>query len=119
MKSILAHKLFINIIPFFLGLFTSFSLPPYNFLIINFITFPFLLFFLIDNFKKSKWISFKIGWLFGFGYFVSNIYWITNSLTFDDQFKTLIPIAFLAIPLFLGLFYGIVTLICSFFFFKK
>ncbi len=119
MKSILAHKLFINIIPFFLGLFTSFSLPPYNFLIINFITFPFLLFFLIDNFKKSKWISFKIGWLFGFGYFVSNLYWITNALTFEEIFKPLIPFALILIPLFLGIFYGLGTLICSFFNLEK
>ena len=115
MKSILTHKLLIYVIPFFLGLFTSFSLPPYNFLVINFITFPFLLFFLINNCYKSKWISFKIGWLFGFGYFVSNLYWITNALTFEEIFKPLIPFALIIIPLFLGIFYGFVTLICSLF----
>ena len=107
------------VIPFLLGLFTSFSLPPYNFLIINFITFPTLLFFLIYNYKKSKWISFQIGWLFGFGYFISNLYWITNSLTFEEIFKPLIPFALIIIPLFLGIFYGIGTLICSFFNLKK
>ena len=119
MKSILTHKLLIYVIPFFLGVFTSFSLPPYNFLIINFITFPFLLFFLIYNFKKSKWISFKIGWLFGFGYFISNLYWITHSLTFEEIFKPLIPFALILIPLFLGIFYGFGTLICSFFNLEK
>ena len=87
--------------PFLLGLLTSFSLPPYNFLIINFITFPTLLFFLTNNYKKSKWISFKIGWLFGFGYFITNLYWITNSLTFEEIFKPLIPFALIIIPLFL------------------
>ena len=119
MKSILTHKLLIYVIPFFLGVFTSFSLPPYNFLIINFITFPFLLSFLIYNFKKSKWISFKIGWLFGFGYFISNLYWITHSLTFEEIFKPLIPFALILIPLFLGIFYGFGTLICSFFNLEK
>ena len=119
MKSILTHKLLIYVIPFLLGLFTSFSLPPYNFLIINFITFPTLLFFLTYNYKKSKWISFKIGWLFGFGYFISNLYWITNSLTFEEIFKPLIPFALIIIPLFLGIFYGLGTLICSFFNLKK
>ena len=119
MKSILTHKLLIYVIPFFLGVFTSFSLPPYNFLIINFITFPFLLFFLIYNFKKSKWISFKIGWLFGFGYFISNLYWITNALTFEEIFKPFIPFALILIPLFLGIFYGFGTLICSFFNLEK
>ena len=119
MKSILTHKFLIYVIPFLLGLFTSFSLPPYNFLIINFITFPTLLFFFTCNYKKSKWISFKIGWLFGFGYFISNLYWITNSLTFEEIFKPLIPFALIIIPLFLGIFYGLGTLICSFFNLKK
>ncbi len=104
--------------PFFLGLFTSFSLPPYNFLIINFITFPILLLFVISNFKK-KWTSFNIGWIFGFGYFISNLYWITNSLTFDVTFKPLVPFALIIIPLFLGLFYGFVTFVCSFFKLEK
>jgi len=99
LKSILTHKLLIYIIPFLLGLFTSFSLPPYNFLIINFITFPILLLLLIYNCGKSKWISFKIGWLFGFGYFVSNLYWITNALTFEEIFKPLIPFALIFICL--------------------
>ena len=119
MKSILTYKFLIYVIPFLLGLFTSFSLPPYNFLIINFITFPTLLFFLTHNYKKSKWISFKIGWLFGFGYFISNLYWITNSLTFEEIFKPLIPFALIIIPLFLGIFYGFGTLICSLFNLKK
>ena len=119
MKSILTHKFLTYVILFLLGLFTSFSLPPYNFLIINFITFPTLLFFLINNYKKSKWISFQIGWLFGFGYFISNLYWITHSLTFDATFKPLIPFALVIIPLFLGLFYGFVTFICSFFKLEK
>ena len=118
MTSIFNNKILIYLIPFFLGLFTSFSLPPYNFLIINFITFPILLLFVIYNFKK-KWTSFNIGWIFGFGYFISNLYWITHSLTFDATFKPLIPFALVIIPLFLGLFYGFVTFICSFFKLEK
>ena len=109
------NKILFYIIPFCIGLIISFSLPPYNYLIINFIFFPILFVFFVSNYNRDKWESLKIGWLFGFGYFVSNIYWINNSLTFDDQFKILIPIAFVIIPLFLGLFYGLSTLICSFF----
>jgi len=109
------NKILFYLIPFFIGLATSFALPPYNYLIINFIFYPILFVFFVSNYNKNKWISFKIGWIFGLGYFISNIYWITNSLTFDDQFKILIPIALISIPLFLGLFYGVFTLICSFF----
>ena len=109
------NKFLFCLIPFFLGIFSSFSLPPYNLFILNFLTFPILLIFFLNNFKKKKFESFLIGWLFGFGYFISNIYWITNSLTFEEIFKPLIPIALVSIPLFLGLFYGLATYICSFF----
>jgi len=115
----LQNKILIYIIPFILGLITSFSLPPYSFFFINFITFPLLLISLISNYKKGKWTSFKIGWMFGFGYFISNLYWITNSLTFEENFKPLIPITLILIPLFLGAFYGITTLVCSFFSLNK
>ena len=108
------QKLYYYLLPLFLGVLTSFSLPPYNFLLINFITFPLLLFLLIEIQKKNfYWQSFKIGWLFGIGYFFSNIYWIVYSLTFENIYKPFIPIALILIPSFLGLFYGFITLIVS------
>ena len=108
-------KLYYYLFPFLLGGVTSFSLPPYNFLYINFFTFPALLFILIKIQKKpnSIWLNFKVGWLFGIGYFLSNIYWIIYSLTFEDIFKPFIPFALILIPSFLGLFYGVATLIVS------
>ncbi len=109
------NKLLFYTIPFLLGVMSSFSLPPYNIFFFNFITFPFFLIFFLNNYKKNKWKSFIIGWLFGFGYFLSNLYWITNSLTYEEIFKILIPIALVLIPLFLGLFYGIATYAFSFF----
>ena len=119
MTSFLENKILIYIIPFFLGLVTSYSLPPFSFVFINFVTFPILLLFLVSNYQKGRWISFNIGWMFGFGYFISNIYWITNALTFEEIFKPLIPISFILIPLFLGIFYGLITLISSFFNLRK
>ena len=91
---------------------TSLSLPPYNYLIINFFTVSAFFIFL---FKKSKIIQnkrlfFFYGWLFGFGYFFSSLYWISISLTFDQNFKFLIPITIVLIPTFLGIFYGLVSL---------
>ena len=119
MTLLLQNKILIYLIPFALGLITSFSLPPYSFFFINFITFPLLLINLISNYKKGKWISFKIGWMFGIGYFISNLYWITKSLTFEEKFEYLIPIALILIPLFLGVFYGLATFACSFFTLNK
>ena len=93
---------------------TSFSLPPYNFFFINFLTLPILLYILI-NYINQKLSFFLIGWIFGTGYFISNLYWITNSLTFDENLKIIIPFAIMLIPTFLGLFYGLITYFCSFF----
>ena len=94
-----------------LGAASSLSLPPYNYLIINFFTFSSFFIFLIKKSKttKSKKDFFFYGWLFGFGYFLSSLYWISISLTFDQNFKFLIPITIILIPSFLGIFYGLVT----------
>ena len=93
-----------------LGALTSLSLPPYNYLIVNFIT---ISLFFIYIFKKKrlnkKKYSFLYGWLFGFGYFLTNLYWITISLKFDENFSFLIPFALILIPSFLGIFYGLAT----------
>ena len=94
-----------------LGSLTSLSLPPFNYLIINFFTLSFFFIFLI---KKSETIKDKkkftfYGWLFGFGYFVSSLYWISISLTFDPNFKFLVPFAVILVPGFLALFYAMIT----------
>ena len=111
----LKDKLLIFFLPIILGIISSFSLRPYDFFFINFITYPLFLVFFISNCNKGKFVSFLIGWLFGFGYFISSLYWLTHSLTFEEIFKPLIPFALILIPLFLGLFYGVATLCCSFF----
>ncbi|MDC6477791.1 apolipoprotein N-acyltransferase [Candidatus Pelagibacter sp.] len=94
-----------------LGVASSLSLPPYNYLIINFFTFSSFFIFLFKKSKttKSKKDFFFFGWLFGLGYFLSSLYWISISLTFDQNFKFLIPITIILIPSFLGIFYGLVT----------
>ncbi len=114
MNSILENKAYLFLICLLLGILTSFSLPPYNLFFINFLTLPILLYLLV-NYVDKKTISFYVGWIFGFGYFISNLYWITNSLTFDVNFKFVIPFALILIPLFLGIFYGLVTFLCNFF----
>ena len=95
-----------------LGMASSLSLPPYNYLIINFFTFSSFFIFLFKKSKiiQNKKIFFFYGWLFGFGYFLSSLYWISISLTFDQNFKSLVPATIILIPAFLGVFYGLVTL---------
>jgi apolipoprotein N-acyltransferase len=94
---------------------SSYSLPPYNYFIINFITFS-LFFIFIFNKKKitpNNKSFFKYGWCFGFGYFLFSLYWIAISLTFDQSFRFLIPIAIILLPAFLAVFYGLITYLFS------
>jgi len=90
---------------------TSLSLPPFNYLIINFLTFSLFFIFLIRKCTAQKNIKFFFlyGWLFGFGYFITNLYWISISLTFDQSFKFLIPFTIFIIPAFLAIFFGLVS----------
>ena len=104
-----------------LGAISSYSLPPYNYFIINFITFS-LFFIFIFNKKKIVFNNrslFKYGWYFGFGYFLFSLYWIVISLTFDQTFKFLIPLAIVLLPAFLAIFYGLIAYLFSIFYSKN
>ena len=110
----------IYIIPFILGSSVTLSFEPFGFTIINLIILPIIFYLLVFINKKSKAVYrkrpykknlFIFGLAFGFGFYLSGISWITNSLTFDESFKILIPIALIFIPLFLSLFIGLTTLL--------
>ncbi len=107
------NKVLLYTFIFLLGAISSLGLPPYNLFYLNFFSYPAFLWVLL-YYSKDKIISFNLGCVFGFGYFISNLYWITNSLTFDDIFKPLIPFVLVFVPLFLGLFYGFSSLVFSF-----
>ena len=108
------NKIYIDLLlPVILGASSSFSLPPINLFLINFLTYSIFFIFLFkklsNKFEKKKF--FYYGWLFGFGYFFCSLYWITISLTFENEFTYLIPFALFLVPAFLALFYGLVTFI--------
>jgi apolipoprotein N-acyltransferase len=105
----------------FLGAISSYSLPPYNFFFINFITFSLFFIFIFNKKKRSlrSKFFFQYGWCFGFGYFLFSLYWVAISLTFDQSFKFLIPIALILLPAFLGIFYGLITYFFSIFYSKN
>ena len=93
-----------------LGALTSLSLPPYNYLLINFFTIGLFFFYIFQKKKSSeRQHPFAYGWFYGFGFFLTNLYWITISLTFDESFYFLLPLALILIPSFLALFYGLAT----------
>ena len=86
-------------------LFRVSSVFSFNHLIIllmNFFILPIFFYLIVYCEKKSKSVyrkkPFKTIYLFlnffGFGYYISGIHWITNSLTFDETFLILIPFGF-------------------------
>ena len=107
-------------VPLALGVVTVFSFQPFNLTFINFLVFPIFFYLIFYINKKSKSIYrkkpykknfFIFGTSFGFGFYLSGIYWINNSLTFDESFKILIPFGLIILPLFLSLFCSILTLL--------
>ena len=108
------------VFPFIFGSLTILSFEPFNFTIINLIVFPIFFYLIFFINKKSKSVYrkkpyklnlFTFGLFFGFGFYISGISWITNSLTFDESFKVLIPFALILIPLFLSLFVAFTILL--------
>ena len=110
----------IFLFPLILGSATVFSFRPFNFSYINFLILPALFLLTTYTQKKSKNIYrkkpyllnlFFIGYFFGIGFFLSGVNWISHSLTFDQNFKFLVPLAIIGFPIFLGLFFGLSNLI--------
>ena len=108
------------IFPFLIGSLTVLSFQPFNLTIINFLIIPLFFYIIIHISKKSQSIYrkkpykinlFLFGLSFGFGFYLSGVSWIVNSLTFDENFKILIPFGIIFIPLFLGLFIAIPILL--------
>jgi len=112
--------LVLYVIPLCLGSLSVLSFQPFNFSFINFLILTSFFLLLVNIKKRSKSVYrkkpyrknlFLSGFTFGFGFYLSGIFWISYSLTFEENFKFLIPFVLIIIPLFLGLFYGLTTLI--------
>ncbi len=92
-----------------LGAMVTLAFPP-------FFIFPaaitgFAGFFLILETCTRKREAFTTGWCFGFGHFVSGLYWIANSLLVDaEMFAWLVPFAISIIPAGLAIYTGLVAL---------
>ncbi|MEW4458800.1 apolipoprotein N-acyltransferase [Roseibium algicola] len=97
------------------GALTAFALPPYDFTFVLLVTFPCLVWMLdgavdpapgkrVQRFRTG----FALGWLFGFGYFLSGLWWIGAAFLVEaERFAWLMPFAVLAMPVGLALFTGL------------
>ncbi len=98
-----------------LGALSALSQAPYDFFPVLWLTFPSLVWLLDstgigrDGRKKGAVLSaFSVGWSFGFGYFLAGLWWIGAAFFVDaDDFGWMAPIAVLAMPAGLALFWGL------------
>lgn len=92
------------------GAITSLAFPSHNHTFVLFLTLPVLL-LAIESSKDLKQ-AFWAGWYFGFGHFITSLYWIANSLLVEpEKFAWLIPFAVSLLPAALAIYIGLVSLV--------
>ena len=106
-------------ISFFLGIFLSLGFDPFNVPFLSLLVIG-LLFKLNNQFYLKYSNSYKgfflIGLAFGFGFFISSTYWISNALfVYGGNIKYFLPFSIILLPLTLGVFYGIMQIFNCYF----
>lgn len=96
------------LIAFLAGGASTLAMPPLDFWPALFLTFPVVV-WLIDGAGIGRWngagAAALAGWCFGFGYFLSGLYWVGNAFLVDaDIFGWLLPFAVTILPAGLALF---------------
>lgn len=95
---------------FALGAAMTLALPPVGF-------FPLLLacipaFIRLAAASETRGGSFLTGWMFGCGYFIFGLYWVSAALFVDiEQWKWVLPLSLVAGPAALALLYGFIPLV--------
>lgn len=99
------------------GAVSALSLAPYHFYPVLLITLPVLVWLLDGAVGEANrhgqmrlfgkvWPAARIGWLFGFGYFLTGFWWVGKAFLVDmDDFGYLMPFAVVVLPAGLALFW--------------
>jgi apolipoprotein N-acyltransferase len=94
---------------FLLGLCATGSLPPVDLTPLLLIAFPGLLW--LDEGSTGAWASFRLGYVFGFGFFIGGLYWIAAALFVDiARYWWAVPIAAAGLPAAFALYIGLTLL---------
>src|SRR5215468_2248374 len=97
---------------FAFGVCATAALPPVDLTPLLLVAFPGLLW--LDDGSAGPWASFRLGYAFGFGFFVSGLYWISGALFVDiATFWWLVPIAAFGLPAAFALYTGAAFLIVN------
>lgn len=90
---------------FLLGICVTAALPPVDLTPLMLVAFTGLLW--LDEGSVGPWASFRLGYAFGFGFFISGLYWIAAALFVDiATFWWLVPIAAAGLPAAFALYTG-------------
>ena len=107
----LAHRLAVTSgwhrygLAFLLGVCATATLPPVDLTPLLLVAFTGLL--CLDDGSTGPWASFRLGYAFGFGFFISGLYWIAAALFVDiASFWWLVPIAGAGLPAAFALYVG-------------
>jgi len=90
---------------FLLGVCATATLPPVDLTPLLLLAFTGLLW--LDDGSTGPWASFRLGYVFGFGFFISSLYWIAAALFVDiASFWWLVPVAAAGLPAAFALYVG-------------
>jgi apolipoprotein N-acyltransferase len=90
---------------FLLGVCATAALPPVDLTPLLLIAFSGLLW--LDEGSPDAWAAFRLGYVFGFGFFFSGLYWIAAALFVDiASFWWLVPVAAAGLPAAFALYIG-------------
>lgn len=114
-RIILAHGWRRALIAFAAGLAATLALAPVDLPVAGFLAFPVLV-WLLDGASGAPGASlprrlapaFRIGWCFGFGYFVGGLWWLGAAMLVDaGAFLWALPLAVLGLPAILAIYHGL------------
>jgi apolipoprotein N-acyltransferase len=103
----LAHSITLSwgwrrmLVAFLAGASTTLALPPMNVWPVPFVTFTILVWLVDGSAGRLRGIfaAAVVGWWFGFGYFLTGLYWIGHAFLVDAKtFGWLLPFAVIALP---------------------
>src|SRR5579871_6574816 len=85
------------------------AMPPVDMAPLLVVAFSGLLW--LDEGSATAGASFRVGWMFGFGFFVAGLYWIAAALFVDiSRFWWLVPLAAAGLPALFAIYVGLVVL---------
>jgi len=94
---------------FLLGVCATATLPPVDLTPLLVVAFTGLLW--LDEGSTGPWASFRLGYAFGFGFFISGLYWIAAALFVDiASFWSLVPVGAAGLPAAFALYAGLALL---------